>query len=269
MCYQVKHNIKTTEAKSLTFGSMLETSQNKKCLFESMFQGWKQACVTSGSLIKPVLFTNRKIHNHRAGRHVNGQAYSAYPIDQFIAKMQTVIAATETGASLAFADDALECQWKELCSILSAADTSELIRFLKVFQIKGNECGLDEMEHSLVVSLAETFSCEDSIALELFGRLLVGLTEWTISGRKSKEVAIEDVYSVLGIGEDVDESQHRLTYPYPFFESRRSFCETLVKQIEETAQKVVFLYGDPGSGKTSTCICKMKVGTHKKCASVK
>lgn len=252
MCYQVKHNVETAETKSLTFGSMLETSKNKKCLFEAMFQGWKQACITSDSLIKPVLFTNRKIHNRRAGRHVNGRAYSAYSIDQFIAKLQTVIAATETGASLAFADDALECQWKELCSILSAIDTSELIKFIKVFQIKGNERSLDEMKHSLVVSLAETFSCEDGIALELFGRLLVGLTEWTTTGRKSREVTIEDVYSVLAIGEDVDESQHRLAHPFPFFESRRSFCETLVKQIKETAQKVVFLYGDPGSGKTST-----------------
>lgn len=40
---------------------------------------------------------------------------------------------------------------------------------------------------------------------------------------------IEDVYSTLSIGEDVDESQHRLAHPYPFFESRRSFCEALVK----------------------------------------
>jgi hypothetical protein len=252
MCYQVKHNIETAAPKSLTFGSMLESSGNKKCLLEAIFQGWKQACATSTPLIKPVLFTNRKVHNRRSGRHINGKTYSAYPIDQFVSKMQTVIAETETGASLAFSDDALECQWEELCSVLSTVDPNELASFLKVFQIQGNERNLEEMKRSLLSALCDIFSCEDSVALELFGRLLVGLTEWTTTGRKSREVMIEDVYSVLAIGEDVDENQHRLVYPYPFFESRRFFCKTLVKQIKETVHKVVFLSGEPGSGKTST-----------------
>ena len=80
------------------------------------------------------------------------------------------------------------------------------------------------MRSSLVDALAEAFSCEEGIALELFGILLVGLTDWTTTGRNSREVRIEDAYSALGIGEDVDERQHRLTYPYPFFKSRQEFC---------------------------------------------
>ena len=258
MCYQVKHNIETAESKSLTFGSMIELStkqknhQNRKCLFEAMFKGWQQACAVSNSLIKPVLFTNRRIYNRRAGRQLNGKKYSAYAIDQFISKMQTVIRETKPGTDPVFTDDALECQWKELCNVLTAVDKNELLSFLKVFQIRGNERSLEEMKHSLITELCMTFSCEEGIALELFGRLLVGLTEWTTTGRNSREVSIEDVYSVLGIGEDIDERQHRLTYPHPFFESRCSFCDTLVKQMEATSKKVVFLSGDPGSGKTST-----------------
>ena len=252
ICYQVKHNIETAATKSLTFGSMLECSKEKKCLFEAMFQGWKKASSTSGFLIKPVLFSNRKIYNRRAGRCINGVSYSAYPVDKFVSKMQAVIAAAGTNKSLIFTDKVLECQWKELCSVLSSVDVNELVSFLSVFQINGNELNLEEMKRSLLTDLSNVFSCEDGVALELFGRLLVGLTEWTTTGRKSREVTIEDVCSVLAIGEDVDESQHRLAHPYPFFASRRSFCETLVKQIEETPRKVVFLSGDPGSGKTST-----------------
>lgn len=258
ICYQVKHNVETAESKSITFGSMLEiptkqkNPKNRKCLFETMFLGWKQACTTSKYIIKPVLFSNRKIYNRRASRHFNGEKFSAYAIDQFVSKMQTIIAVTEAGTNLVFTDKALETQWNELCSVLSSVDPNELIDFLKYLQIKGNERSLEAMKRSLVDALAEAFSCEDGFAYELFGRLLVGLTEWTTTGRKSREVTIEDVYSVLGIGEDVDERQHRLTYPYPFFESRRAFCETVVGKIEETAQKVVFLSGDPGSGKTST-----------------
>lgn len=258
MCYQVKHNIETAASKSITFGNMLEVSkkqknpENRKCLFEAMLQGWKKACTTSEVDINPILFSNRKIHNRRSKRKFGGKPYSAYSVDQFVSKMQDVIVATESSANLKFTDDALELQWKELCSVLAGIDANELISFLKVFQIKGNERSLEEMKHSLIIELCEAFSCDEGIALELFGRLLVGLTEWTTTGRKSREVTIEDVYSILGIGEDIDESQHRLTYPYPFFESRRSFCELLVKQIKETKQKVVFLSGNPGSGKTST-----------------
>lgn len=258
MCYQVKHNIETAEVKSLTFGSMIEVStkqknpENRKCLFEALFQGWKQACADSGVSIVPILFSNRKIYNHRAGRHYDGKPYSAYPVDQFVSKMQDVIVATGTDKNLAFQDNALEFQWKELCSTLSTVDPDELITFMEVFQVKGNERSLDEMKHSLITALCDAFSCEEGIAFDLFSKLLLGLTEWTTTGRVSREVTIEDVYSTLSIGEDVDESQHRLAHPYPFFESRRSFCEALVKQIEETTQKVVFLSGDPGSGKTST-----------------
>ena len=253
MCYQVKHNIETAASRSLTFGSMLESSGNKKCLFEAMFQGWKQACtISSNTLIKPVLFTNRIIHDRRSGRNINGQAYSAYAVDQFVEKMQNVISETNAGANLVFTDDALECQWMELCSVLDEVNPNDLALFLKEFQIRGNERSLKDLKRSLLSELCDAFSCESSVALELFSRLLNGLTEWTATGRERREVTVEDVKSVLAIGEDVDASQHRLAYPYPFFDSRRSFCEALVKQIEETSQKVVFISGDPGSGKTST-----------------
>ena len=253
MCYQVKHNIETAAPKSLTFGSMLESSGNKKCLFEAMFQGWKQACsISSNTLIKPVLFTNRVIHDRCSGRCINGKAYSAYAVDQFVEKMQNVIAETEAGANIVFSDETLECQWEELCSVLDGVNPNDLTLFLKEFQIRGNERSLKDLKRSLLSELCDAFSCESSVALELFGRLLNGLTDWTATGREKREVTAEDVKSVLAIGEDVDESQHRLAYPYPFFDSRRSFCEEWVKQIEETSQKVVFISGDPGSGKTST-----------------
>lgn len=252
MCYQVKHNLETAAQRSLTFGSMLEASNSKMCLFEAMFQGWKKACISSGSSIKPILFTNRKLSGRRSGRNINGHSYSAYPIDQFISNMQALISKADDGISLDFTDDTLKYQWYELCSVLSRISTTELIDFIKEFQIKGNQLSLAEMKHSLIVSLSDVFSCEDSIALELFGRLLIGLTEWTTTGRKSREVTIEEVYTILGVGEDVDESQHRLAHPYPFFESRRIFCKEVVRQIETTSNKVVFISGEPGSGKTST-----------------
>lgn len=252
MCYQVKHNIETAAPKSLTFGSMLDPGENKKCLFEAMYLGWKRACNKSGAVIRPVLFTNRKIHERRTRRHFAGRDYSAYDVSRFVVKVQAIIADSETGDNLTFTDSDLEWQWKELCNTLSEIDPKELVLFFKVFQIMGNERSLEEMKRSLVFALCEAFSCEYNIALELFGRLLVGLTEWTTTGRKSRGVSREDAYDALAIGEDIDDTQHRLAHPYPFFESRRSFCDEFVNQLSETTQKLIFLSGNPGAGKTST-----------------
>ena len=95
VCYQVKHNIGTAAPNNLTFGSMLEipkrkkgqgTPKEKKCLFEAMFWGWKKAA--TATTITPVLFTNRKILDRRAGRHLNGSSYSAYAVNDFISQIQ-------------------------------------------------------------------------------------------------------------------------------------------------------------------------------------
>lgn len=251
ICYQVKHNIGTAAPNSLTFGSMLETPEGKKCLFEAMYQGWKKATTTSTATIFPVLFTNRRILNRRARRHLNGTPYNAYPVNDFVSKMQIIIQTQEESGSFVISDDALRYQWEELCSTLSAVERTELMAFIKHFRIEGNQPSLGAMKQSLIDLIAQTFSCNDGEALDLFGKLLVGLTEWTTTERKNRVVVLEDVYSVLSIEADIDDSQHRLAHPFPFFESRRSFCETLVDQIKTTNNKVVFISGNPGSGKTS------------------
>ena len=250
VCYQVKHNIETAAPNSLTFGSMLEASKGKKCLFEAMFEGWKKA-LTSSTTITPILFSNRRILDHRAGRRLNGQLYSAYPIDKFISKMHAIIEEQGVETDLVIADKALSYQWEELYNTLSNIDRKELLLFLKDFHVEGNQLSLSEMKNSLLTLLSQTFVCNDGMAQELFSKLLFGLSEWTTTGRQQREVTLEDAYSVLAFEADVDDSQHRLAHPYPFFESRKSFCDRLVEQIQATKNKVVFISGNPGSGKTS------------------
>ncbi len=252
LCYQVKHEIDTSTPNNLTFGKMLESKDDKKCLFEAMFQGWKESRTTADSTIKPILFTNRKILNRRAGRRLNGESYSAYPVDEFLLKMQTVIRNVTDYENVMIDDPTLLFQWNELCSVLPNVDSKELMLFLKEFSIDANQISLAAMKQSLIALLAQVFSCNVGIALELFSKLLLGLTKWTTTERSNERVTLEDVYSVLGLEEDIDESQHRLAPPYPFFESRQVFCEQLETQIHSTEHKIVFLSGDPGSGKTST-----------------
>lgn len=252
LCYQVKHEISTSVSNSLTFGKMLETKDGKKSLFEALFLGWKDANSPGSHTIKPVLFTNRTIHNRRATRTDNGEKYSAYPVDKFVSLIQNEISGGQDLSTINERDSNLAHQWNELCNALRMANKDELISFFEVLSIEGNQQNLTELEQSLVESLSQTFECNIGVARELFGRLLVGLKTWTTTERHIQQVFLEDVYSVLGFEEDIDDSQHRLAAPYPFFESRQVFCEELDKKLLSTEKKVVFLSGDPGSGKTST-----------------
>ena len=252
LCYQVKHEISTSVSNSLTFGKMLETKDGKKSLFEALFLGWKDANSPGSHTIKPVLFTNRTIHNRRATRTDNGEKYSVYPVDKFVSLIQNEISGGQDLSTINERDSNLAHQWNELCNALRMANKDELISFFEVLSIEGNQQNLTELEQSLVESLSQTFECNIGVARELFGRLLVGLKTWTTTERHIQQVFLEDVYSVLGFEEDIDDSQHRLAAPYPFFESRQVFCEELDKKLLSTEKKVVFLSGDPGSGKTST-----------------
>lgn len=251
-CYQVKHKIETSQANNITFGKMIEHKKGKKCLFEAMYIGWKQAIETTGMSIKPVLFSNRVVTRRRARRNFNGQKYSAYPVDEFISKMQMVISKSDSNKPIVIDDNDLYCQWKELLYNISIVKTGELYSFIMDFTIEANQLDLEELKKSIIAKLAQIFSCNENIAIELFRRLLYGLSKWTIAGRESQKVMLEDVYSYLSIESDFDDSQHRLTPPYPFFESRKAFCNDLEKQMKECNEKIVFLSGDPGSGKTST-----------------
>ena len=253
ICYQVKHQIETSSPNNLTFGKMIERKNGRKCLFEAIYFGWKHAIETTGISIQPVLFSNRVITGHRSGRNYNGKKYSAYPIDEFISKMQLVIReSNENNNQIIIEDYDLRCQWEELQDNIKEIETDSFFDFINDFKIEANQLGLEELQESIVTNLSQKFSCNKNIALELFGRLLYGLSKWTVVGRESQRVTLEDVYSYLSIESDFNDSQHRLAPPYPFFESRRVFCEDLKKQIMESSEKVVFLSGDPGSGKTST-----------------
>lgn len=91
ICYQVKHEIATSKPNNLTFGKLLEKETNGTCLFEALFSGWKRASSEVKTEIKPILYTNRKILDRRAGRTCNGTKYSAYPVDKFLSLVQDVL----------------------------------------------------------------------------------------------------------------------------------------------------------------------------------
>ena len=252
VCYQVKHEISTTRKSNLTFGKLLEKGKDSNpCLISAMALGWKEAVLLTGHPITPVLFTNRRLGGKRARRTFAGRQYTAYPVEQFFSLIKKALNENPNSNILVPEDKDLETQWEEMCNVIGISDIPIVVEFIKSFELRGNQLDLKNAEQEIIISIAETFSCSESLANELFIKLVAALREWTTTRRTSEKVSIEDVYSVLGMEADMDSSQHRLAPPYPFFASRHIFCGKLEQCLKDTQKKVVFISGDPGSGKTS------------------
>jgi NADH:ubiquinone oxidoreductase subunit C len=101
-------------------------------------------------------------------------------------------------------------------------------------------------------TLQNTFKCNLPVAKGLFDKLCSNLRIWTTTRRKDKvKVTIEDVYDALAVNYDKEHGEHELPYPVPFFKSRQEFANTVICNIKDKGQKVLWISGEPGSGKTS------------------
>lgn len=252
LCYQVKHQISTSKMNNLTFGKLLEKSKNNKSLLESIFYGWKDAVHNNvGKSIVPILFTNRCTTGRTSKRCYNGNEYKAYSIREFLRLIKNVFHDELNPLNYHIEDKNLLLQWKELCDKLNIQDEKEIINFIKCMDIRSDQKNLDDLEKELIDSLSNILNCRYAIANDLFNKLIRGLSKWTTTRRETQNIGIEEVYHFIGKEDDINEAQHRLIPPLPFFESRKIFCDDLRNKIISTDKKVIFISGDPGSGKTS------------------
>ncbi len=253
-CYQVKHEKHNSNPTHLTFGKLIEkdsTKANKTCLVASIFSGWVNAVNCSGMEITPILFTNRSAGTRRSCRTFSGEQYSAYPIHDFFSKLKKELSGLDDYGNITFSDKRLNTQWKEFYGSLNTTDIEKAVSFVKALEIKTNQPDLSKLEKELITKLEKSFSCNTGVATELFGKLVFALRRWTTTLGLNKPVLIEDAYQALVTEEEVCEEQHRLAPPIPFFESRKQFCSSFIETINNSDKKVVFVSGDPGSGKTS------------------
>lgn len=252
ICYQVKHEILTSKVQNLTFRKLIEReSESKPCLLSAIARGWQNARRSTNYQIKPILFTNRNLGTRRTSRVYNGKEYTAYSIQTFFETLTNKLTNISKEEVISFEDQDMQLQWEEICSTIDIQDKSDLIDFFKVFEIRSSQLGLLDTEHELIMLLASTFTCSESLATELFTKLVAALRKWTTTSRSYEKVSIEDVYSIIGAESEPDLSLHRLAPPFPFFESRKAFAFDLKERLSESKKKVAFISGDPGSGKTS------------------
>ncbi len=253
-CYQIKHEKLSSKPTNLTFGKLIEkdnSKSNKASLIASIFSGWVDAVNCSGKDIMPILYTNRAAGTRRSARSFSGENYSAYSIHDFFPKVKKELSDITDCKNIKFLDKALNLQWREFYDSLNTTDTEKAVSFVKDLIIKTGQPDLSNLEKELITKLEKCFSCNTGVATELFGKLVFALRKWTTTLGLNKPVLIEDVYQALVTEEEVCEAQHRLAPPIPFFESRKQFCSEFIDTINNSDKKIIFVSGEPGSGKTS------------------
>lgn len=257
ICYQVKHEVGDSGKGNLTFSKLIETTtrasgSTKMSLIRALALGWEEAKKRDEKVITPILYTNRNLGKNKTTREFEGENYKALPLDQFVEKIQSYIKKSPSVESIEslIEDKDLMNQWRELKGAIG--NDSIVFDFLKAIQIRANEGSLENLEDSMIQSLQDTFKCNQIVAKGLFDKLCSSLRIWTTTRRgKSSKVEIEDVFDALSINNDKEHGEHELPYPMPFFESRQKFAEDLIIDIKEKNQKVIWISGEPGSGKTS------------------
>lgn len=257
VCFQVKHEVGNTGKGNLTFSKLIETTarengSTKMSLIKALASGWKEAWENEGKTIKPVLYTNRNLGVNRTTRTFDGEKYRAFSLEEFIQKIKSFVEQSKSIAEIdkLIDDKDLKKQWNEFKA--SIGEDSLVLGFLKSVVIRSNEGSLEELENNMLESLRDTFKCNLMVARGLFDKLCSNLRIWTTTRRGDKvKVTLEDVYDVLSLNYDKEQGEHELPFPTPFFKSREEFAEKVIRNIKEKDRKVVWISGDPGSGKTS------------------
>ncbi|EJR29741.1 MULTISPECIES: ATP-binding protein [Bacillus cereus group] len=257
VCYQVKHEIGNVGKSNLTFHKLIESAQKenvriKESLITALAKGWKEAEELEGKEIIPVLYTNRGLGVKQQKRNFGNKEYTAIPLAKFIKQIQTFLNQSLSLEEIdqLVTEENLKLQFMEFRDAIGE-DDSQVLRFVKALQIRSNEGSLDDLEKNMLGSLQKTFRCDYVVAKNLFDKLCSNLRIWTTTRRENVKVTLEDVFNVMSIENDLEHGEHKLPYPNPFFESRKKFCDDLIYNLKNTDKRVVFISGEPGSGKTS------------------
>jgi len=251
-CYQVKSENELLNRSALTFNEVVKQDRNGKSLIKSLAEGWDEASRITGHDIIPVLFTNKTSGKSSLQRTYNNKTYKAAPLGDFIVKIKKKISKSEESGKLCFtkSERDLQLQWLEFSNATEMTE-SLLLSFINRFILEASQYSLSELREMQINDISTLFSCSHEIAEKLFLRLVAELQVWTTSTRNADEVTVEIVYETLSTKLEISNDQHRLAPPSPFFYSREIFCRNIVCDISKTNSPVVFIEGEPGSGKTS------------------
>ena len=246
LCIQVKN---TRVDDTLTFTDLVcSAKKTSKSLLAELADSWQEESRKYTKVI-PQIFTNRR--KGRVSSSTRGEDKFTRPaLDIFWTKLNEKIKSAERFEDIIFEEypEAWN-EWKtQLAGIQSDDDK---LKFLRLLQLETEQKDLQEIENEVLNHLSTGFGITLDDADKLLGKLDHALRMWTTSTRNTSRIYVEDVYEALSIDDYISPYNHELIPAEPFFDSRKDFVEEIETELLSGKEKVIFLSGIPGTGKTN------------------
>jgi len=246
---QVKH---TRAEDTLTFGDLVMGEDGEPPLLRQIATAWNTEASRAAGECEAWLVTNRAAGRRRSA--AKGTVPIARPpLDEFLSHLGKEIASATTlgGLSIPTAwQDAWTEEW--LPQLDPLGTDARKLQFMRGFQVCPSEEGLEELGERLIEKLAAMFALDRGTALRLRALLDSALRMWTTSLRGSAQAITREVaYEKLCLVADVTVGEHDLPPPAPFFGTRIPVGDDIASLLVSRAEPVVFVMGEPGSGKTA------------------
>ena len=242
---QVKH---TRADDSLTFGDVVTSSENEDSLLKHMAAGW----VAAGQPAEVYLYTNRQAGT-RCYTPKEPGSITRPPLADFITWLDS-----ESKKALTLSGMQVRAGWKQAWDDLWLPELADLktdatkLAFLQALEVRHSEPELSELRMRLLERLENLFAVAQSVCEGLLARLDSALRVWSTSHRGAAEaITKEAAYEKLCLEEDTIVGNHDFPPPAPFFPSRLPAVGKVVELLRKRDTPVVFVTGEPGSGKTA------------------
>lgn len=242
---QVKH---TRVEDSITFGDFVTAEENDKSLLRQMADAWTAV----GEPAEVWLVTNREAGT-RASRPRGESPITRPPLTKFLGWLSEAVAAASSMTDISVRPEWEEAWNKEWLPQLEGLDTDEKkLRFLQALEVRHSQDELGDLGAALTERIGTLFSVKHDIAEGLRARLDSELRTWATSLRGAQEaITREAAYAALCLVEDRPVGEHDLAPPAPFFPTRLPVTDETKMLVGERRTAIVFVTGEPGSGKTA------------------
>lgn len=240
-CYQVKHS---RVADSLTLGDLVGLDEDGSSLLGTLFEAWRESRLDDGRTMC-ILYTNREAGTRWSTTQAGTRRPPLVDLWKWV---QSALPSIKSLDETVPPDD-FKHAWEEWKTQLAGGTSKERLAFLRALDIRIKQDDTDGLLERVAVALADSFGVDVSRVSPLVDALHRALRPWT-TGHAA--VTSEDLMSALAIPANAKSLAPAPPPPTPFFPSRLPLVSSLEKALTTSDdEQIVFLSGDPGSGKTS------------------
>ena len=248
---QVKH---TRAENTLTFGDLVsgkntnDMSEDGMSLLKQLARGWAEE-KDKYDETRVILYTNRKAGTRISTVKTTGNKRPA--LSEFLHSLSEKVAQASSLSEISFPE--YKDAWNEwLLQLSDIPNDSDKLSFIQYLRIEDSSPSLLNLENDIIELLMDAFCTNKTNAITLLSSLDHALRTWTTSSRHSVFITREDVYEALALSQKPTFSfNHDLVPSEPFFSSRFALVQTIENEIRDGENRVIFISGVPGTGKTN------------------